>query len=87
MGKAIAVKLTPVVAHLRVYTEGGSYEQRSPYACIITVLYLTATTVYLGGAKGKLTKAIIRQIRVTLKAEGIEHMTFERRGVTVEVDL
>ena len=82
-----SVQLTPVVAHLRVYDDGGSYEQRSAYTCIMTVLYLTDETVLIMGAHGRLSKLIVEKIEDVLRAVGVKKMTYERDGVDVEVDL
>ena len=81
------IEITPVVAHIRVYENGGSYEQRTPYTCIITVLYLTDDTVYLMGAHGNLNKFIVSEIHAALRATGIKHLKYERDGADVEEDI
>ncbi len=87
MGKAKLIKITPVVSHLRVYEEGDSYEARSPYTCIMTVVYHSDDTVHLIGAHGELGRATIREIKAVLKAAGVKRMTYEHKGGDVEEDL
>lgn len=82
-----SIHLAPVVAHIRVYADGGNFAEHSPYTCIMTMTYLSGNTVYIGGAHGRLSHTVVKEIGALLKAEGIKRVTYRRAGVDVEVDL
>ena len=80
-------EFTPTMGELRIYTDGGSYAKRSPYIIIINVQILDKDTVYLRGAKGKLTMPVRRTIMSKLMSLGFKHVMDERNGKRREYDI
>lgn len=76
----IVVHHTPVTGVIRVYTQGGSYEDRDPYDLLVCVHFLTDSIAYLWGAHGVLTPEIHRKGMALLKELGVKEIAYERRG-------
>lgn len=74
------VEITPILSHIRVYTDGDSYQNRDEYTAIVTAQFIGNGVVYLSGAKGKLTRKLIFAVRDKLKLMGIHTAYMERDG-------
>ena len=63
---------------IRLYDEGASFEQKSPYRTIISFIMLDPTVIYVYGAKGHISQESIEAFLEILKADSIEHIVFEK---------
>ena len=76
-----------LVDHVRFYSEGCSYEEKSMYDAILTVVWLDDNTVSIQGLKGTFSKERRDRLISTYKGLGVTKMLYERRGNKVELDI
>ena len=74
----LTLHITPVMSHLRVYTEGKSYEAKDDFIFICTVAYIGEGEVWLSGAKGIFTREIYRLIKKHFLQLGIKLARYEK---------
>ena len=80
------VHLEPVTLIGRVY-ENGSYEQRSPFAAVFTVLLLGGGKAKLMAAHGHIGLRACGEIARQLRANyGVTALEMERHGRQISVD-
>ena len=71
------LKYTPTAGHLRLYTEGNTYEEKDPYDCIMTVEILPRGGIWISGAHGRLNPKAVRDWVIDM---GIKYVHYERDG-------
>lgn len=76
----MTISLQPAVSIVRWYDDGCSFELRSPYRAVCSVMHLTSTGVFIFGMHGRITKADMAALFRELQAGGVETVTAERRG-------
>ncbi len=76
----MSVNLQPAVTTVRWYDDGESFESRSPYRAVASIMHLTPTSVFIFGMHGKISKADMGELFVELQKQGIETVTAERKG-------
>ncbi len=67
---------SPIAGHIRLY-HNGSYENRDPYDCIVTIQWLSDEEVWLSGAHGSLSTKPLHQ---ALHEMGVKRARYERNG-------
>lgn len=76
----MSVNLQPSVTIARWYDEGQSFELKSPYRAICSIMHLTDTEVFIFGMHGTLSKTDMAELFIELRSRGIETVTAERKG-------
>ena len=69
-----------VVGHIRIYSE-GSYKERSPYDCILTITWMSDIEVLITGVLGKLNTKEVKNVLLGL---GVKRVRYERNGELVK---
>mgnify|MGYP006879502989 CR=1 FL=1 len=58
---------------MRVYTDGGSYEQKSSFVAVATIVWDSETQVTLKGLHGDVNKSILLTVKEALRNRGVTH--------------
>lgn len=76
----MAIHVQPISELVRMYKK-GTYEERSKYDAVATIVYEGLYTVSIQGLNGSISRDDLRELRDYLRRRGVSTIKMERRGV------
>ena len=82
----MTINVQPVTEIIRVY-DIGSYEEKSPFQGVATLLYENSDSVIIQGMHGNFTRRIFKEIARYLEDKGVIQFKMYRHGELKTINL